>query len=261
MTYFLPKESIKNYNVLWFYGIMKISDRVHLVGGSGYGLSPAGDCNVYIVNGGSELALIDTGGGYGIPSILNNIRKDGLDPKKITKTLITHCHYDHIGGNYNIKKETGTDIISHPSDRTAIETLNEFSLYNKAQERGITFKSTSVDETVEDEDVIRVGDIDLIVIHNPGHTPGCISFLLQEGDLKSLICGDIVGASGKLGYINGPGFVLDDWKRSIKKLIEIDPQRLFPGHGTFLLSDTRSHLLLYDQKMNSAWTTIITEVG
>jgi glyoxylase-like metal-dependent hydrolase (beta-lactamase superfamily II) len=240
---------------------MKLTDRVYLVGGSGYGLSPSGDCNVYLVYGGTEMALIDTGGGYGIPAILENIRKNGLDPKRVTKTLITHSHFDHIGGNYDIKKETGTEILCHSADREAIETLNEYTLYTMAHERGLKFKAALVDGTIEDGDVIKVGEVELEVVHNPGHTPGCISFLLEEDCVQSLLCGDIAGASGRLGYINGPGFVLEDWKKSIKKLVKINPQRLYPGHGTFLLADAPSHLMLYDQKMNAAWTTIITEVG
>jgi hydroxyacylglutathione hydrolase len=240
---------------------MKLTERVYLVGGSGYGLSQSGDCNIYLVNGGSELALIDTGGGLGVQSILENIRKDGLDPKNITKTLITHCHFDHIGGNHEIKEEIGTDIICHPADREPIETLNELSLYDMATERGLEFKATPIDYTVDNDDKIKVGDLELTVVHNPGHTPGCISFQFEENGVKSLLCGDIAGASGRLGYINGLGFVLDDWKKSIKKLLDINPQRLYPGHNTFLLNDARSHLMMYDQKMNAAWTTIVTEVG
>lgn len=240
---------------------MKLTERVYLVGGSGYGLSPSGDCNVYLVNGGSELALIDTGGGFGVPSILENVRKDGLNPKKITKTLLTHCHFDHIGGNHEIKEETGTDLICHPKDREPIETLNKLSLYDMATERGLEFKATTIDYTVEEGDKIEVGDLELETVHNPGHTPGCISFLFKEDRMKSLLCGDIAGASGRLGYINGPGFVLGDWKKSIKKLLEINPRRIYPGHNTFLLDDAKSHLMLYDQKLNAAWTTIVTEVG
>ncbi len=240
---------------------MKLTERVYLVAGSGYGLSPSGDCNCYVVDGGSELALIDTGGGYGAKAILNNIEKDGLDPRKITKTLITHSHYDHIGGNYDIKKATGTEILCHPNEKEAIETLNEYSLYGMAQESGLEFKATKIDATVVEGDVIKVGEVELKVVENPGHTPGCISFLLDEDGARGLLCGDIAGASGRLGYINGLGFVLEDWKASIKKLVDLKPDRLYPGHNTFLLADATSHLMIYDAKMNAAWTTIITSVG
>ena len=240
---------------------MKLTDRVYLVAGSGYGLSPQGDCNCYVVDGGSELALIDTGGGYGAKAILENIKKDGLDPKKITKTLITHAHYDHIGGNYDIREATGTKILCHPAEKEAIETLNEFSLYDMARESGLEFKATHIDETVVEGDKIQVGEVELEVVHNPGHTPGCISFLIDEDGVSGLLCGDIAGASGRLGFINGPGFVLDDWKASIKKLVELAPERLYPGHNTFLLGDAEDHLMQYDAKMNAPWTNIVTSVG
>jgi glyoxylase-like metal-dependent hydrolase (beta-lactamase superfamily II) len=240
---------------------MKLTEHVYLVGGSGYGLSPNGDCNIFLIDGGNEMALIDTGGGYGIPSILNNIKKDGLNPKRLTKTLITHSHFDHIGGNFDIRKHTGTDILCHPADKEAIETLSELSLYYMAKQRGLEFKATPIDSTINERDTIKIGDLECNVIHNPGHTPGCISFLVNDDGANSLFCGDIASASGKLGYINGPGFDLDNWKKSIKKLINLAPQRLYPGHGTFVMNDAVSHLMLYDQKMNAAWTTIITEVG
>jgi glyoxylase-like metal-dependent hydrolase (beta-lactamase superfamily II) len=240
---------------------MKLTDRVYLVAGSGYGISPLGDCNCYVVDGGSELALIDTGGGYGFGAIMGNMKRDGLDPMKITKTLITHCHFDHIGGNYELTEKTGTKIISHPADREPIETLNELSLYTMAQDWGLEFKAAPVDETVVEGDVITVGEVELITVSNPGHTPGCISFMLDDYGVSSLLCGDIAGASGHLGYINGPGFVLDDWKASIKKLAALKPERMYPGHGTFLLGEATAHLLQYDAKMNAAWTTIITSVG
>jgi len=216
---------------------------------------------VYLVDGGAEYALIDTGGGYGVPAIINNLKRDGLNPEKISKVLITHCHYDHIGGCYDLKEETNAEIVCHPADREAIETLNELSLYDMAKESGLEFNAVKIDATVDDGDIIEVGDVELETIHTPGHTPGCVSFLFEENGAKSIFCGDIASASGKLGFINGPGFVLQDWKKSIKKLLGVRPQRMFPGHGTFLLGDAMYHLVMYDQKMNSPWTTIVTRAG
>ena len=63
---------------------MKLSDRVYLIGGMAYGYSAQGDCNMYLIDGGSELALIDAGGGDGITRVLSNIRNMGLDPSTLT---------------------------------------------------------------------------------------------------------------------------------------------------------------------------------
>lgn len=241
---------------------MKITDQVYLVGGAGFGYSASGDCNVYLVDGGDALALIDTGGGLGAKDILGNVKGMGFNPDRITVAFNTHSHFDHIGGNYEIKQATGCRIAAHEADIRSITELDENSLYGMALERGLSFKAVDVDITLKDGDKFQVGDISLRVVHTPGHTPGCTSLLMKERDGKlGLFCGDVAGASGRLGFINGPGFNLGDWKISIKRMLELRPDRLYPGHNTFLLSDAVDHLMLYDQKMNAAWTTIVTSVG
>jgi glyoxylase-like metal-dependent hydrolase (beta-lactamase superfamily II) len=240
---------------------MKITDRVYLVGGSGFGYSPTGDCNVYLIDGGAEMALIDTGGGNGVKKMLYNVKAMDLDPKKIKVAFNTHAHFDHIGGNYEFKQATKCEIAAHTADKKAIEDLDERSLYSMSLERGLEFQSTEVEITLNGGDKYQVGDVSLEIIHNPGHTPGCISIKMIEDEKVSIFCGDIAGANGRLGYINGPGFDLNDWKASIKKLISYNPERLYPGHNTFLLGDTVEHLKAYDAKMNAAWTTIVTSIG
>jgi glyoxylase-like metal-dependent hydrolase (beta-lactamase superfamily II) len=240
---------------------MRLTDRVYLVGGSGYGLSPTGDCNIFLIDGKTEMALVDTGGGDGVEAILENVKEIGLNPDNIKYAFNTHCHFDHIGGNKELKEKTGCKIVAHPNDKKSIENLDELSLFSMAKEKGLRFKATSVDVVVVDGEKFKVGDLELEIIHTPGHTPGCFSLLLKEGKLTSIFTGDIAGAQGRLGYINGPGFSLPDWKMSIKKLIKFKPDRLYPGHNTFLMNNATEHLQIYDQKLNAAWTTIVTEVG
>jgi glyoxylase-like metal-dependent hydrolase (beta-lactamase superfamily II) len=80
---------------------MKLTQNIYVVGGGqfGFGLSGILDCHVYVLDGGSELALVDPG--LGMPSdfdtILENIKNDGLDPNKIRKMILTHYHCDHVG--------------------------------------------------------------------------------------------------------------------------------------------------------------------
>ncbi|MBN2335353.1 MBL fold metallo-hydrolase [Candidatus Bathyarchaeota archaeon] len=240
---------------------MKITDRVYLAGGAGFGYSAPGDCNVYLIDGGDELALVDTGGGNGVEDILRNVRGMGFDPGKISVVFSTHCHFDHIGGNHAVKEATGCRIVAHEADKESIEARGELALYDMALIRGLRFEAEKVDEVLNDGDTYLVGDVSLDVIHTPGHTPGCMSLLMKENEKRSIFCGDVAGANGRLGFINGPGFNLGDWKRSIRKLVSLRPDRLYPGHNTFLLDQATDHLKVYDQKMNAAWTTIVTEVG
>ena len=80
---------------------MKLTSDIHVVGGGyyGFGLSGRLDCHVYVINSGTELAVVDPGCGIDkdFETVLENIRDDGLDPRKIRKIFVTHYHCDHIG--------------------------------------------------------------------------------------------------------------------------------------------------------------------
>ena len=68
---------------------MKLTSDIHVVGGGYYGFSISGrlDCHVYVINSGTELAIVDPGCciDRDFEKIISNIRDDGLDPKKIKK--------------------------------------------------------------------------------------------------------------------------------------------------------------------------------
>jgi glyoxylase-like metal-dependent hydrolase (beta-lactamase superfamily II) len=79
---------------------VRLTRGVHLVGSGEIGLSDPWDAHVYLLDGGSELALVDAGCGQrdSLERILANVRDDGLDPARITTLLLTHWHPDHSGG-------------------------------------------------------------------------------------------------------------------------------------------------------------------
>lgn len=240
---------------------LKLTERIYLIGGSAYGYSAPGDCNMYLVNCGGELALVDTGGGRGVPKVLENIKRMGFEPASLDVAFITHCHYDHIGGNKAIKEATGCKIAAHEDEKEEIEILGELTLYQMAQDEGLSFEPTKVDIALRGNQRVRVGDIEFEVIHTPGHTPGGISLWIKADGATNLFSGDTASAQGRLGYINGPGCDLQDWKMSIKKMLALKPDRLFPGHGVFVLSGATDHLSLLDQKMNAPWINIVTTIG
>lgn len=108
---------------------------------------------------------------------------------------------------------------------------------------------------------MNVGAVEFEIMHTPGHTPGGISLVTREGDTTNLFSGDTASAQGRLGFINGTGSELSDWKSSIKKMLALEPDRIFPGHGVFVLSGAVEHLTLLDRKMNTLWVNIVTSIG
>ena len=75
---------------------MKLTSDIYVVGGGYYGFNISGrlDCHVYVINSGTELAIVEPGCGIDrdFKSIIANIRDDGLDPKRIRKIFVTHYH-------------------------------------------------------------------------------------------------------------------------------------------------------------------------
>jgi hydroxyacylglutathione hydrolase len=71
---------------------VQLAERIHLVGSGAFGfdLSDPYDCHVYLLDGSSELALIDLGAGMGTEQIVANVERAGFDPARITRLLCTH---------------------------------------------------------------------------------------------------------------------------------------------------------------------------
>lgn len=78
---------------------------------------------------------------------------------------------------------------------------------------------------------IKIGDLDLKVIHTPGHSPG--SFSLYWPDRKVLLTGDVVFYQG-LGRTDLPGGNGEELKESIRRISRLDIDYLLPGHGNII---------------------------
>src|SRR5690554_1809157 len=106
---------------------MQLLPRLYQISGTVSGLSgsQAGDvfdeCNVYCLDIGSELVLIDSGSGDHWDQMEKNMQLWGLDLKRITSCLFTHAHYDHAGAAHRVK-EMGITLYAHNEAAAAIES-------------------------------------------------------------------------------------------------------------------------------------------
>ena len=91
--------------------------------------------------------------------------------------LHTHAHFDHIGGTAAVARATGAPIRLHPADRPLYDALEE-----QASMFGLTAEAPAPPgEALADGEKIRFGAFFLRAIHTPGHTPGSMCFLLEDG--------------------------------------------------------------------------------
>ncbi len=144
----------------------------------------------------------------------------------ISHILLTHAHFDHVGGLADLKELTGAPIYIHPD---AVAMLKEAAM--SAAFFGLRWPPTPPpDEMLAEGQVITVGNLRLTVLYTPGHAPGHVSFHLANH--RVLFDGDVL-FQGSIGRTDLPGGDHDRLLQSIREqfLVLPDDTRVFSGHG------------------------------
>lgn len=230
---------------------MKLAERIHLVGSGAFGfdLSNPYDCHVYLLDGGSELALLDVGAGMGAAEIAANIERAGFDPAKITHILCTHAHGDHAGGAARMRallpnatlllSPEGADAIRAGDERaTSIDVAKAAGIYPP----DYRLEPCAVERTLNDGELVAVGDLMLECLETPGHSSGHLSFLLEHDGRRNLFGGDVIFYGGTVLLQNIHDCRLDDLVQSLRRLRSLAVDALFPGHLAFTLRDGQRHI-------------------
>lgn len=128
--------------------------------------------------------LINTGLASSLPLIKANVETLGFKFNDIKILLTTQAHYDHMGAMSAIKKATGAKLMVNKKD-AAVAADGRSSDYALGG-HGATFEPVKTDRLLHNGDVIKLGDMQLVMLHHPGHTKGSSSFLfdVKDGDLK-----------------------------------------------------------------------------
>lgn len=165
-------------------------------------------------------AVIDPGGDA--PEILSAIERRQLTLKYI---LLTHAHFDHIGGVADLVEATHAPVALHPGDLPILRTKGGAAMF------GIFVRpSPEPDMALAEGQVIEIGTIKLSVLHTPGHTPGHVTF--HEPTTRAAFDGDVLFMQG-IGRTDFPGSSYQQLLDSIRnKLFTLpDDTTLYPGHG------------------------------
>lgn len=181
--------------------------------------------------------LVDSGYPGSEDTILEKLHEIGGSPEDIRLIVVTHGHADHAGSAAALKEKTGAKVAVHRLDADKVREGRQGKLHptgitgrilglflgREALSRYPAFEpDILINESLELEEYGVRGR----VIHTPGHSPGCVSVLLKNGDA---ITGDLIFPSILSGKPSLP-FWADDLaeaKRSIKKLIDITSGKVY----------------------------------
>lgn len=145
---------------------------------------------------------------------------------KVKQLYNTHCHIDHVLGNSFVMQTFNTGLFIHRSD---LETLRAVKLYS-AQYGFPAFAESEPTGFLEEGDVIRFGNSELIVIFTPGHAPGHVVFYSENDGI--CINGDVL-FRGSIGRTDLPGGDAPTLFQSIREKMFTLPDEtlIYTGHG------------------------------
>ena len=181
------------------------------------------DATSYLIPG-KEPTLIDCGSLLGYPALKRDLAAFGYQPKDIRRVIATHGHWDHLSGMAPLREESDARLYIHAADRAGVETgdrdLTAAFLYDQP------FGPVAADGALEDGEDLEVNGFRFTVYHTPGHSPGSVCLWTQHHELKLIVAGDTLWG----GYHPRIRSDLDDWGRSLDRLLELEFDVVTIGH-------------------------------
>jgi len=202
---------------------------------------------VYLIGDRARKETLIVDPAYAVGELVDLAQADGM---KVTGALATHYHPDHVGG----------DLFGHSVEGVR-ELLSRCPVKVHVQRAEVPWVKrmtgcSDSDLAVHDSgDVVRVGDVEIRLIHTPGHTPGSQCFLVGD----RLVAGDTLFLQG-CGRTDLPGGDPADMYRSLtQRLAQVpDDTILFPGHlyseaPSATMGETRRTNYVFKPKTPEEW--------
>lgn len=143
---------------------------------------------------------------------------------RLTKILLTHGHYDHIGGVEEVRKATGAEVFIHDLDSHMLSS-ERFSL--AAGISRLPFRPVTEFTAVTDECYINDGSCSFRVLHTPGHSAGSVCYICED----VIFSGDTL-FHGSIGRTDFEGSNPIDMRNSLRQLSLLEGDyKVLPGHN------------------------------
>ncbi len=193
--------------------------------------------NVYLIDAGGELTLVDAGFKGKEQLIAQRVRSLGYSCSRIKTIIITHHHTDHTGGLAGMVEVTGASVIAHAADAPFIDgrlpqpgPSRPGWLRHAARpfQRFLATRPVVIDIEVADGDELPLAG-GIRILHTPGHTPGSICIFHRSSE--AVFTGDLLAQRFGLKWPSIP-FTADvpQLKNSVRKLAQHEFESAYFGH-------------------------------
>jgi glyoxylase-like metal-dependent hydrolase (beta-lactamase superfamily II) len=159
--------------------------------------------NVFVINTGSKLVMVDTGAGvlFGptLGKLMANLKAAGYQPEQVDEIYLTHMHGDHVGGLVSDGKIAFPNATVHAAKADADFWLSQSNMDKAPEGNKDTFKGAmaSLNPYIQaGKFKTFTGNTDLVpgvsAVATPGHTPGHTSYMVESAGQKIMLVGDLV---------------------------------------------------------------------
>jgi glyoxylase-like metal-dependent hydrolase (beta-lactamase superfamily II) len=184
-----------------------------------YELGPIGtNCYVVRANPQATVAIV-VDPGADAPRVLDELSKSGASCEAI---LITHGHWDHLGGVADLAEATGAPVYMAEDERILLEDVNSFT------PPGVELRPYTPDVLLQGDETLELAGISFQTLRIPGHSPAHLAYYAAG----ALFSGDLLFA-GSVGRTDLPGADWDRLVESIRLLADRFPPEtvVCSGHG------------------------------
>ncbi len=194
--------------------------------------------NLYLIDGGTEWALIDIGEEDTLDDVIELVRKMDFPLSKCKMILATHADVDHVQALSKARERLKAKTAAHPRAAAAIEAGDAVETYASisAQNFRIPMPPCKIDVKLDEGGDVKVGKLKLKVWHTPGHTPGQLSF--KMGNL--LFSGDNIYKDACVGAIDAHhGSSIPHFIKSLTRIRDDAAEFILPSHGPVFRKDPK----------------------
>ena len=217
---------------------MQLTSRAYLVGSGRLGLTLTDpyDCNVFLIDGGTEVALVDAGAGYRPAALLASIEQREASDGEAHEAAADAQACGPRRWRRGVHEATGAELHS---SRVTADTIRNGERVDAGLDRARATGSYPVDYVFHGAGVdvigrrgrqIEVGDLVIEVIETPGHCAGHCSFAYREDGRSVLITGDAVLPLGQVVLQPIDDCSVTESVASIEKLASRSWDVMLPGH-------------------------------
>jgi metallo-beta-lactamase class B len=194
-----------------------------------------GTCGIaaILITGNDGHVLIDSGTEKGADLIAANIRRLGFRVTDVRYLLHSHEHIDHVGGMARLQQLTGARLVASEAAArvfaTGLPTADD-------PQAGLfpPIRIAAVDRVIRDGETLRLGDLALVAVATPGHTPGALTWhwgACDGGVCRRIVYADSLNPISKDSYrFSDHPEVVRGFRASLGKLAALECDILLTPH-------------------------------